>query len=97
MKEKQIENIARLARLRLTDEEKKKLPAQLEQILGYIDHLKECDTSHAAPADQRPDPDKVYKLREEGDKLEEFKDTEKLTEIAPDFKDGFYRVKKVIE
>ena len=50
-----IKYVAHLARLQLTSEEETKLGAQLGNILGYIEKLKELDvtgvepTAHAAP------------------------------------------------
>jgi aspartyl-tRNA(Asn)/glutamyl-tRNA(Gln) amidotransferase subunit C len=50
-----IKYIAHLARLHLTPDEEKKLGAQLDGILGYIEKLKELDvtgvepTAHAVP------------------------------------------------
>ena len=50
-----VKYVAHLARLALTPEEEKKLAAQLGNILGYIEKLKELDvagvepTAHAVP------------------------------------------------
>jgi aspartyl-tRNA(Asn)/glutamyl-tRNA(Gln) amidotransferase subunit C len=48
----QVRHIAKLARLRLTDEEIEKLPHELTNILGYIDMLKEVDTTGVEPTAQ---------------------------------------------
>lgn len=39
-----IEKIARLAHLRLTDAEREKMEAQLSSVLAYVDKLAEADT-----------------------------------------------------
>ena len=44
-----VKYVAHLARLALTLEEEKKLSAQLGQILGYIEKLKQVDVSHVEP------------------------------------------------
>lgn len=44
-----IQYVARLARLALTLEEEKTLGAQLGNILGYIEKLKEVDVSEVEP------------------------------------------------
>jgi aspartyl-tRNA(Asn)/glutamyl-tRNA(Gln) amidotransferase subunit C len=44
---KEVEHVARLARLELTEEEKERMTAQLDSILQYIDTLNELDTSGA--------------------------------------------------
>lgn len=44
-----IEHIARLARLRLSDRERKKLKEEIGHILAHIDRLKEVDVSGTEP------------------------------------------------
>jgi aspartyl-tRNA(Asn)/glutamyl-tRNA(Gln) amidotransferase subunit C len=45
----QVEHIALLARLNLTQEEKERYSEQLSAILDYADSLKEVDTSGISP------------------------------------------------
>jgi aspartyl-tRNA(Asn)/glutamyl-tRNA(Gln) amidotransferase subunit C len=45
----EIEHIAALARLRLTDDEKERYRQQLSAVLDYVEKLKEVDTAHIAP------------------------------------------------
>ena len=45
----EVDHIASLARLRLTDEEKSRYCEQLSAILDYIDKLRELDTSQIEP------------------------------------------------
>lgn len=47
-----IENIAKLARLDLTKEEKAKFAQELASILGYVEKLKEIDTAKIEPTAQ---------------------------------------------
>ncbi|PIZ76713.1 Asp-tRNA(Asn)/Glu-tRNA(Gln) amidotransferase GatCAB subunit C [Candidatus Peregrinibacteria bacterium CG_4_10_14_0_2_um_filter_38_24] len=42
--EEQVRHVAKLARLKLTDEEVKKFAGQLSGVLEYVDILKEVDT-----------------------------------------------------
>ena len=44
-----IEKVALLARLQLTDEELSKMTVELGQIVGYVDQLAEVDTSGIEP------------------------------------------------
>ena len=46
---KEVEHVARLARLELTEEEKEQMRAQLDSILSYIEKLNELDTSAVDP------------------------------------------------
>jgi aspartyl-tRNA(Asn)/glutamyl-tRNA(Gln) amidotransferase subunit C len=45
----EVEHIADLARLRLTEAEKERYAEQLSDILDYVDHLEELDTNHIQP------------------------------------------------
>ena len=51
----EVQHVARLARLHLTDEEAERMREQLDAILAYIDKLRELDvegvepTAHAVP------------------------------------------------
>jgi aspartyl-tRNA(Asn)/glutamyl-tRNA(Gln) amidotransferase subunit C len=47
---KEVEHIARLARLNLTDEQKALYRGQLEAILNHFAQLQELDTSDVPPA-----------------------------------------------
>ncbi len=44
-----IEKVALLARLQLTDDELSKMTAELAQIVGYVDQLAEVDTDGIEP------------------------------------------------
>jgi len=44
-----IKYVAHLARIALTPDEEKKLAAQLDNILGYIEKLKELDVANVEP------------------------------------------------
>ena len=60
-----VKEVAHLARIALTPEEEKKLGAQLGQVLGYIEKLRELDvasvdpTAHAVPMVNITRPDEV--------------------------------------
>ena len=44
-----VEHVARLARLHLSDDEIDRMQAQLSKILGAIETLRDVDTSHVGP------------------------------------------------
>jgi aspartyl-tRNA(Asn)/glutamyl-tRNA(Gln) amidotransferase subunit C len=46
---KEVEHVAHLARLTLTDEELEKMTGQLDNLLSYVAKLDELDTSQVAP------------------------------------------------
>lgn len=89
----EVEHVARLARLALSDEELERMRAQLSAILHYIDKLKELDvqavepTSHAVPL--------VNVMRE--DEVEGCLPREAMMANAPDPAGEFFRVPRIIE
>ncbi|MDD5557214.1 MAG: Asp-tRNA(Asn)/Glu-tRNA(Gln) amidotransferase subunit GatC [bacterium] len=89
----EVEHVARLARLRLTDEERERFTAQLAAILDYVRKLNEIDTAgveptaHVLPLRNVTRPDEVRpSLEREG-----------VLRLAPRADDGFIMVPRVIE
>ncbi|NLA41428.1 MAG: Asp-tRNA(Asn)/Glu-tRNA(Gln) amidotransferase subunit GatC [Smithella sp.] len=88
-----VEYVARLARLEISEAEKEKFTAQLNDILRYIDHLNELDTAGVAPmchvvaVTNAFREDRVAPSLESGAALAN----------APDARGEFFRVPKVIE
>lgn len=91
----EIQHIAKLARLELTDEELKKYGDQLSAILNYIDQLKEVDVKGVEPIAQVTGLENV--LRE--DKVENWDkaEIEAALKDAPERQGMFIKVKRVIE
>ncbi|MFA6550075.1 MAG: Asp-tRNA(Asn)/Glu-tRNA(Gln) amidotransferase subunit GatC [Candidatus Gracilibacteria bacterium] len=52
LSEEEVKHIAKLARIRLTDEEIKKFSTQLTDILEYVKILEEVDTKDVEPTSQ---------------------------------------------
>ena len=97
MEIRDIEKLAKLARIELTDAEKVTFARDLENILHYVDQIKEVttDTAGDGPAELGP----VYNvLREDevtaGHDGSQF--TEKILAQAPETQDGFVKVKKIL-
>jgi len=88
-----VEHIARLARLRLTAEEKAKFGTQLNSILSYVEKLDELDTRGVEPTSHVLALSNV--MREDRVKASLSKD-EALMNV-PDRDGNFYRVPKIIE
>ena len=88
-----IKYVAHLARLQLAPEEEKKLGAQLDGILGYIEKLKQLDvagvepTAHAVPLVNVMRPDAVRPSLPHDDALRN----------APAQANGLFMVPKIVE
>ncbi|MDO8667521.1 MAG: Asp-tRNA(Asn)/Glu-tRNA(Gln) amidotransferase subunit GatC [bacterium] len=95
LSKQEIQHIAKLARLDLTETELEKYGGQLSNVLNYIDQLKEVDVSGVEPTAQVTGLTNV--LRE--DKAEDWdkKEIEQALADAPEKEDRFIKVKRVIE
>ena len=93
LSKEEIEHIAMLARLSLTEEEKELFGAQLRSILDYMEKLNELDTEHIEPTSHVLSISNVMREDAPGDSIPR----EDALANAPDKTDKFYRVPKIIE
>jgi aspartyl-tRNA(Asn)/glutamyl-tRNA(Gln) amidotransferase subunit C len=92
---KEVEYVARLARLELSEKEKEIYAGQLENILGYIDQLNKLDTKDVPPTSHALSLSNVW--RDDVLCPATPDDIERLLANAPEREDNFFKVKKVIE
>lgn len=92
---KEVEYVARLARLELNEEEKEKYTGQIEAILEYIDQLNQLDTKNIPPTSHVLPLCNVW--REDDLVISDNDLREKLLNNAPEREGDFYKVKKVLE
>lgn len=91
--DKDVDHVARLARLALSDEERARYRGQLEKILDHVAGLDKYDvkdvppTSHVVPL--------ANAWREDEPRV--FGGVEDILANAPEREDVFFKVKKVIE
>ena len=94
---KQVEHIAELARIKLSDEEKEKFSKELSQILDYFETLKKVDTENVSPISQVTGIKNV--LREDEEEKIEKKDRdarrEKILKNVPEKEGEYIKVKSV--
>lgn len=88
-----IDYVAKLARLKLTQKEKEQFSKQLGDILKYIEKLNQLDTSSIEPTAHILPIKNVWRKDETKASL----DIELLTRIMPANHKGFFRVPPVIE
>ena len=90
---KELDNLAKLARIKLTEDDKKSLAKEFDSILGYVDQLKKAkvklDASGRVGAVKN-----VMRL----DTVENTsaEDRERILDEAPDREGDFIAVKKII-
>jgi len=90
---KQVEHVAKLARLGIDKREKKKFQKELSSILDYVNKLSEVDTKDIEPIAQITGLTNV--VRE--DKSRPSTEREKLLKNAPQTKDGYVKVKAILK
>jgi aspartyl-tRNA(Asn)/glutamyl-tRNA(Gln) amidotransferase subunit C len=95
LSKQEIQHIAKLARLELTDKELEKYGGQLSAVLNYIDQLKEVDVKGVEPTAQVTGLENV--LREDEIKDWDEKEIEASLKDAPEREERFIKVKRVIE
>jgi len=87
-----VRHVATLARLALDDAHLKRLTSQLESILGYINKLKEVDTTGVQPMAHALPLHNVFRE----DVVEPSLPLEKVLQNAPETDGPFFKVPKVI-
>jgi aspartyl-tRNA(Asn)/glutamyl-tRNA(Gln) amidotransferase subunit C len=92
---KDVEHVARLARLALTDEEKDRFTTQLGAILTYVEKLKTLNTDNVPPTSHVLPISNVW--REDRAEPNGLSTTEDLLANAPEREGCLFKVKKVIE
>lgn len=91
--EKTIRKVARLARLKVTDEDISRLTPQVGGIMKWIEQLGEVNTDKVAPL---PSPVEMN-LRLRPDVVDDGNAQNKVLANAPESLEGFYVVPKVVE
>ncbi len=88
-----VRRIARLARIRISDNEVPKLESELNHILGWIEMLKEVDTDNVAPMTSVVNT----RMRLRRDEVSDGGYPEQVTSNAPASDENFFMVPKVVE
>ncbi len=88
-----VEKVARLARLAMTNQELQAAQAQMSNIFGLIAEMQAVDTKGIEPMSHAQDL--AQRLRE--DKVTETDQREAFQAVAPQVEQGLYLVPQVIE
>lgn len=89
----EVEHVARLARMRLSDDEIEHMRAQLSDILGHIQTLQEVDVEGVLPTAQVTGLSTVWR----DDEVHPPLPPEQALANAPDQNDGMFRVRAIFE
>jgi len=88
-----VRRIARLARIRISDNEVPKLEGELNRILDWIELLNEVDTETVEPMTSVVET----RMRQREDKVSDGGYPDRVTGNAPASDDNFFMVPKVVE
>lgn len=88
---KDVEHVAKLARLELTEEEKEMFTHQLGDVLEHVEKMNEVDTTGVEPMNHPMD---FYNVMREDKKIYE-NTREELMQNAPDVEGEFFKVPKI--
>jgi len=91
--EKTVRRIARLARIKITDEEAKSLESELSQILNWVEQLGEVDTSDVEPMTRVV----AQELKKREDRVTDGGIADDIVSNAPMVDDHYFVVPKVVE
>jgi aspartyl-tRNA(Asn)/glutamyl-tRNA(Gln) amidotransferase subunit C len=93
LERKDVEHVARLARLELSEEELDLYTRQLGEVLGYVEQLEDVDVSGVEPLAHGAHGGNVFRADQVGDSLQRGK----ALEAAPDGDGRHFRVPRVID
>lgn len=89
--QKEVRNIAILARLNITKKEEKTLMKDLSAILDYIEKLKKVDVSAVKETSHPLSLNNIFR------KDEPEKNTGNLLDLVPETKDNYIKVKSILK
>lgn len=90
---KDVEYIAKLARLEVSEYEKEMFTEHMSHILNYVKVLEELDTDDISPTFHVFPVKNVFR----SDEVKESLSREEVLKNAPDQENGFFKVPRVIE
>ena len=90
--EQDLDNLSKLARIDITEEEKPKMLADMQAILGYISEINEVEGSLT-----QEEADLYNVVREDVVTRETGSNTDAILLEAPSVKDGYVKVEQVLK
>ncbi len=94
--ESDIEKIAQLAHLEITDDERRMFAPQIAEIVSYVEQLNEIDTTASEPALGGLTPEGERTEASRADEVQPSLGQAVALEEAPDPASGHFRVPKVL-
>ena len=93
---KDVENLADLARIELSEEEKKELLSDMDSILGYVKQIEKVDVQHSVLDTGTHNVWREDLPAQAGEIIPREFSHELIVKQFPDSKNGFLKVKKIL-
>lgn len=93
---KEVEHIAKLARLGLSEPEKKKYSKELSEILDYMGKLNEADTKNIEPTSQATGLRNILRKDENAHEID-IEGIKKIIDQFPDGENNFVKTRPILE
>ncbi|HLC39059.1 MAG TPA: Asp-tRNA(Asn)/Glu-tRNA(Gln) amidotransferase subunit GatC [Patescibacteria group bacterium] len=94
---KEIEHIAELARLGITEKEKSEFSEQLSEVLSYVELLNQIDTKDVEPTAQVTGLKNVFRDDNPEAQTQHRASKKELLQNAPQIKDDYFKVPIVLD
>lgn len=91
--QQEVEHVATLARLQLSQEEVATFTGQMDAILSYVDKLSELDTAGIVPTSHAVPMENAFRA----DEIRPSIGTQQALANGPEQVEGFFKVPRVIE
>lgn len=91
--EQDINTVASLSRLKIRDDERAEVTAQLDKFLAYVENLQAIDTTDIEPTTYALPMQNVFRA----DKVKPSLERELALSNAPLAEDGYFKVPRVLE
>ncbi|WP_420393262.1 Asp-tRNA(Asn)/Glu-tRNA(Gln) amidotransferase subunit GatC [Acuticoccus sp.] len=88
-----VRRVARLARIRVSEEDAARLTGDMNAILGFVEELGEVDVDGVEPMTSVVEA----RLRRRDDRVTEGGEPQRILANAPEAADGFFLVPRVVE
>ena len=93
----QVEHIANLARLGISEKEKSQFAGQLSDVLSYVEQLNKVDTRGVESTAQVTGLENVMREDEPGKQVLKRTTKEELLKNAPQIQDDYFKVPIILE
>ncbi|MEK7578582.1 MAG: Asp-tRNA(Asn)/Glu-tRNA(Gln) amidotransferase subunit GatC [Patescibacteria group bacterium] len=94
---KEVEKIAGLARLELSEEEKEKFADDLSSVLGYVQKLSEVDIKKVEPITGGTSLESVTRKDDETKCVSDSQMREQILSASPNREDDYFKVPSIFE